>query len=50
MKDIIIHNEFFSDIERDFSSSIMTNSARNFDTYVAQGVSRPHSTNARGIH
>lgn len=38
MKDIIIHNEFFSEFERDFSSSIMTNSSRKFDTYVAQGV------------
>jgi DNA repair protein RAD16 len=38
MKDIIIHNEFFSEFERDFSTSIMTNSSRKFDTYVAQGV------------
>jgi DNA repair protein RAD16 len=32
MKDIIIHNEFFSEFERDFSSSIMSNSSRKFDT------------------
>ncbi|OAL02708.1 hypothetical protein IQ06DRAFT_292039 [Phaeosphaeriaceae sp. SRC1lsM3a] len=49
MKDIIIHNEFFSDIERDFSSSIMTNSARNFDTYVAQGVMLNNYANIFGL-
>lgn len=35
-KEIVIHNEFFGEIERDFSTSIMTNSTRKFDTYVAQ--------------
>jgi DNA repair protein RAD16 len=49
MKDIIIHNEFFSNIERDFSSSIMTNSARNFDTYVAQGVMLNNYANIFGL-
>ncbi|KAF2028439.1 hypothetical protein EK21DRAFT_90718 [Setomelanomma holmii] len=49
MKDIIIHNEFFSDIERDFSSSIMTNSTRNFDTYVAQGVMLNNYANIFGL-
>ncbi|KAF1915588.1 SNF2 family N-terminal domain-containing protein [Ampelomyces quisqualis] len=49
MKDVIIHNEFFSDIERDFSSSIMTNSARNFDTYVAQGVMLNNYANIFGL-
>jgi DNA repair protein RAD16 len=49
MKDIIIHNEFFSDIERDFSTSIMTNSARNFDTYVAQGVMLNNYANIFGL-
>ncbi|KAF2866583.1 SNF2 family N-terminal domain-containing protein [Massariosphaeria phaeospora] len=49
MKEVIIHNEFFSDIERDFSSSIMTNSARNFDTYVAQGVMLNNYANIFGL-
>ena len=35
---VLQHNEFFGPIERDFSSSIMTNTARQFDTYVARGV------------
>jgi DNA repair protein RAD16 len=49
MKDIIIHNEFFSDVERDFSSSIMTNSNRKFDTYVAQGVMLNNYANIFGL-
>lgn len=49
MKDIVIHNEFFSDVERDFSSSIMTNSARKFDTYVAQGVMLNNYANIFGL-
>ncbi|KAF2273774.1 uncharacterized protein EI97DRAFT_435694 [Westerdykella ornata] len=49
MKDIIIHNEFFSDVERDFSTSIMTNSSRKFDTYVAQGVMLNNYANIFGL-
>jgi DNA repair protein RAD16 len=49
MKDIVIHNEFFSDVERDFSSSIMTNSNRKFDTYVAQGVMLNNYANIFGL-
>ncbi|CAI6334037.1 unnamed protein product [Periconia digitata] len=49
MKDIVIHNEFFSEIERDFSSSIMSNSARKFDTYVAQGVMLNNYANIFGL-
>ena len=37
-KEVIIHNEFFGEEERDFSQAIMTNNTRKFDTYVAQGV------------
>lgn len=37
-KEVIVHNEFFGEIERDFSSSIMSNTARTFDTYVSRGV------------
>ncbi|KAF2463682.1 uncharacterized protein BDR25DRAFT_297497 [Lindgomyces ingoldianus] len=49
MKDIVIHNEFFSAVERDFSSSIMTNSSRKFDTYVAQGVMLNNYANIFGL-
>jgi len=49
MKEIVIHNEFFSAVERDFSSSIMTNSTRKFDTYVAQGVMLNNYANIFGL-
>ncbi|KZM23662.1 DNA repair protein rad16 [Ascochyta rabiei] len=49
MKDIIIHNEFFSEVERDFSTSIMSNSNRKFDTYVAQGVMLNNYANIFGL-
>jgi len=48
-KDIIIHNEFFGEIERDFSQSIMSNSTRKFDTYVAQGVMLNNYANIFGL-
>ena len=48
-KDVIIHNEFFGEIERDFSQSIMSNSARKFDTYVSQGVMLNNYANIFGL-
>ncbi|RMZ91067.1 hypothetical protein DV736_g1703, partial [Chaetothyriales sp. CBS 134916] len=48
-KDIVIHNEFFGEIERDFSVSIMSNSTRKFDTYVAQGVMLNNYANIFGL-
>lgn len=48
-KEIDIHNEFFGEIERDFSSSIMTNSSRKFDTYVSQGVMLNNYANIFGL-
>ncbi|KIV95316.1 hypothetical protein PV10_02986 [Exophiala mesophila] len=48
-KDIIIHNEFFGEIERDFSQSIMSNSTRKFDTYVSQGVMLNNYANIFGL-
>ncbi|KAI4139394.1 MAG: hypothetical protein LQ341_004245 [Variospora aurantia] len=48
-KDVIIHNEFFGDIERDFSSSIMSNTARQFDTYVSRGVMLNNYANIFGL-
>ena len=48
-KEIVIHNEFFGEIERDFSSSVMTNTTRKFDTYVAQGVMLNNYANIFGL-
>lgn len=48
-KEIVIHNEFFGEIERDFSQSIMSNSTRKFDTYVAQGVMLNNYANIFGL-
>lgn len=48
-KEVIIHNEFFGDIERDFSSSIMSNTARQFDTYVSRGVMLNNYANIFGL-
>lgn len=48
-KEVIIHNEFFGEIERDFSSSIMSNTTRKFDTYVSQGVMLNNYANIFGL-
>lgn len=48
-KDVIIHNEFFGEMERDFSQSIMSNTNREFDTYVAQGVMLNNYANIFGL-
>ncbi|GES60613.1 DNA excision repair protein Rad16 [Aspergillus terreus] len=48
-KRVILHNEFFGDIERDFSRSIMTNSTRKFDTYVSRGVMLNNYANIFGL-
>lgn len=48
-KDVVIHNEFFGEIERDFSQSIMSNSNRKFDTYVSQGVMLNNYANIFGL-
>ncbi|KAJ9623745.1 DNA repair protein rad16 [Knufia peltigerae] len=48
-KDVIIHNDFFGEMERDFSQSIMSNSTRKFDTYVAQGVMLNNYANIFGL-
>lgn len=48
-KEVIIHNEFFGEIERDFSQSIMSNSTRKFDTYVSQGVMLNNYANIFGL-
>ena len=48
-KEVIVHNEFFGEIERDFSSSIMSNTSRQFDTYVARGVVLNNYANIFGL-
>lgn len=48
-KEVIIHNEFFGEIERDFSSSIMSNTTREFDTYVSRGVMLNNYANIFGL-
>ena len=48
-KEVVIHNEFFGEIERDFSSSIMTNTSRQFDTYVSRGVMLNNYANIFGL-
>lgn len=48
-KDVVIHNEFFGEIERDFSQSIMSNTQRKFDTYVSQGVMLNNYANIFGL-
>ncbi|MCJ1391158.1 DNA repair protein rad16 [Xylographa bjoerkii] len=48
-KEVIIHNEFFGEIERDFSSSIMSNTTRQFDTYVSRGVMLNNYANIFGL-
>ncbi|KAF2841593.1 hypothetical protein M501DRAFT_928460 [Patellaria atrata CBS 101060] len=48
-KEIIIHKEFFGEIELDFSTSIMTNSTRQFDTYVSRGVMLNNYANIFGL-
>lgn len=48
-KDVIIHREFFGEVEQDFSRSIMSNTARRFGTYVAQGVMLNNYANIFGL-
>lgn len=48
-KDIGIVNQFFGEVERDFATSIMTNTTRQFDTYVAQGVALDNYANIFGL-
>ena len=48
-KEVLLHNEFFGEIERDFSSSIMSNTTRQFDTYVSRGVMLNNYANIFGL-
>ena len=48
-KEVIIRQEFFGEIEQDFSSSIMKNTTRAFDTYVSRGVMLNNYANIFGL-
>ena len=48
-KEVIIHKEFFGEMERDFAASIMGSSARKFDTYVSRGVMLNNYANIFGL-
>lgn len=48
-KEIVLHTEFFGEVERDFSSSIMTTTTRQFDTYVSRGVMLNNYANIFGL-
>ena len=48
-KEVVVHSEFFGEIERDFSSSIMSNTTRQFDTYVNRGVMLNNYANIFGL-
>ncbi|KAI2463379.1 SNF2 family N-terminal domain-containing protein [Annulohypoxylon bovei var. microspora] len=49
VKEIYLNRQFFSEEEADFASSIMNNSQRKFDTYVAQGVVLNNYANIFGL-
>ncbi|KAK8247678.1 helicase SWR1 [Phyllosticta capitalensis] len=48
-KEVKIHNEFFGEVEFDFHRSLMDNSQRQFDTYVARGVMLNNYANIFGM-
>ncbi|KAM0335623.1 hypothetical protein ACHAQA_000672 [Verticillium albo-atrum] len=49
VKEININRQFFSEVENDFARSIMTNTQRQFDTYVARGVMLNQYANIFGL-
>ena len=48
-KEIVSFREFFGEVEKDFASSIMGNTARQFDTYVSRGVMLNNYANIFGL-
>jgi DNA repair protein RAD16 len=48
-KEIYVDRQFFGEEENDFASSIMNNSNRQFNTYVAQGVLLNNYANIFGL-
>jgi DNA repair protein RAD16 len=49
VKEINVERQFFGEEENDFANSIMTNSQRKFDTYVASGVLLNNYANIFGL-
>ncbi|KAL1836915.1 hypothetical protein VTJ49DRAFT_4506 [Mycothermus thermophilus] len=49
VKEINVERQFFGEEENDFATSIMTNSRRKFDTYVASGVMLNNYANIFGL-
>ncbi|KAL2268683.1 hypothetical protein VTJ83DRAFT_3529 [Remersonia thermophila] len=49
VKEINVVRQFFGEEENDFATSIMTNSRRKFDTYVASGVMLNNYANIFGL-
>lgn len=49
VKEIYVNRQFFGEEENDLANSIMTNSQRKFDTYVAQGVLLNNYANIFGL-
>ncbi|TEA21991.1 DNA repair protein RAD16 [Colletotrichum sidae] len=49
VKEIYVNRQFFGEVENDFATSIMNNSQRKFDTYVAQGVLLNNYANIFGL-
>jgi DNA repair protein RAD16 len=48
-KDIRISREFFSDVEKDLAQSVMSDTTRQFDRYVARGVLLNNYANIFGL-
>jgi DNA repair protein RAD16 len=48
-KEIVVDRQFFGEVENDFAGSIMSNSTRKFETYVAQGVLLNNYANIFGL-
>ncbi|KAI1174008.1 nucleotide exicision repair protein [Nemania sp. FL0916] len=49
VKEIYVERQFFSEVENDFAKSIMSNTERQFNTYVAQGVVLNNYANIFGL-
>lgn len=48
-KEVIVSSNFFGDVEKDFSTSIMSNSERKFNTYVSRNVVLNNYANIFGL-
>ncbi|KAI0169647.1 P-loop containing nucleoside triphosphate hydrolase protein [Hypoxylon sp. FL1284] len=49
VKEVVVTRQFFGEEENDLAQSVMTNSKRNFDTYVAEGVLLNNYANIFGL-